>query len=144
MFEFKLPDLGEGVHEGQVVNVLVKEGEAIAEFQPMLEVETDKAAVEIPAPTGGKVSKIHVEAGQTVKVGEVLISIDEGSASASGPTAPATAEAAHRPPIRAAARSCDAARSGPGCPAPRAPAKAPRPAAERRISPSTPQPSARA
>ena len=53
MFDFKLPDLGEGVHEGQIVNVLVKEGDSIAEYQPMLEVETDKAAVEIPSPQAG-------------------------------------------------------------------------------------------
>ena len=78
MFEFKLPDLGEGVHEGQVVNVLVKEGETIGEYQPMLEIETDKAAVEIPAPKGGVVARIHVEPGQVVKVGQVLITIDDG------------------------------------------------------------------
>ncbi len=86
MFDFKLPDLGEGVHEGQVVNVLVKEGETIAEYQPMLEVETDKAAVEIPAPRGGVVAKIHVQAGQVVKVGQVLVSIDDSG------TAPAPAK----------------------------------------------------
>jgi pyruvate dehydrogenase E2 component (dihydrolipoamide acetyltransferase) len=80
MFEFKLPDLGEGVHEGQVVNVLVKEGETIGEYQPMLEIETDKAAVEIPAPKGGVVARIHVEPGQVVKVGQVLITIDDGGA----------------------------------------------------------------
>jgi pyruvate dehydrogenase E2 component (dihydrolipoamide acetyltransferase) len=80
MFEFKLPDLGEGVAEGQIVSVLVKEGEDIAEFQPMLEVETDKAAVEIPAPKAGRVDKVHVQAGQTVKVGQVLVSIDDGGA----------------------------------------------------------------
>ena len=73
MFEFKLPDLGEGVHEGQVVNVLVKEGETIGpSTSRMLEIETDKAAVEIPAPKGGVVAKIHVEPGQVVKVGQVL------------------------------------------------------------------------
>jgi pyruvate dehydrogenase E2 component (dihydrolipoamide acetyltransferase) len=84
MFEFKLPDLGEGVHEGQVVNVLVKEGETISEYQPMLEVETDKAAVEIPAPKGGVVAKIHVAPGQVVKVGQVLVSIDESGAARPG------------------------------------------------------------
>lgn len=77
MLEFKLPDLGEGVAEGQVVSVLVNEGDNVDEFQPMLEVETDKAAVEIPAPTSGVIKKIHAEAGQTVKVGEVLVTIDE-------------------------------------------------------------------
>ncbi len=82
MFEFKLPDLGEGVHEGQVVNLLVKEGDQIAEFQPMMEVETDKAAVEIPAPRGGVVSKVHVQAGDTVKVGQVMITIDDSGAGA--------------------------------------------------------------
>jgi pyruvate dehydrogenase E2 component (dihydrolipoamide acetyltransferase) len=78
MFEFKLPDLGEGVHEGQVVNVLVKEGEEIAEYQAMLEIETDKAAVEIPSPKAGVVAKVHVAVGQTVKVGQTLISIHDG------------------------------------------------------------------
>ncbi len=82
MFEFKLPDLGEGVHEGQVVNVLVKEGDTIAEYQPMLEVETDKAAVEIPSPRAGVVTKVHVVPGAMVKVGQVLVSIDDSGAPA--------------------------------------------------------------
>ncbi len=107
MFDFKLPDLGEGVHEGQVVNVLVHEGDTIAEYQPMLEVETDKAAVEIPSPKAGVVSKIHVQSGQTVKVGQVLISIDEkaGNGRAAAPAAqpakaaaPVAAQAAEAPP----------------------------------------------
>jgi pyruvate dehydrogenase E2 component (dihydrolipoamide acetyltransferase) len=93
MFEFKLPDLGEGVHEGQVVNVLVKEGEEIAEYQPMLEVETDKAAVEIPSPKSGVVAKVHVAAGQTVKVGQTLISIDDGAPAATERRSDATAQA---------------------------------------------------
>jgi len=107
MFDFKLPDLGEGVHEGQVVNVLVHEGDTIAEYQPMLEVETDKAAVEIPSPKAGVVSKIHVQAGQTVKVGQVLISIDEqgGNGRSAAPAAqpakaaaPVAAQVAEAPP----------------------------------------------
>jgi len=85
MFEFKLPDLGEGVHEGQIVNVLVKEGAPIKEYEPMLEVETDKAAVEIPSPRAGIVSKINVQPGQTVKVGQVMLVIDD----AGGEAAPA-------------------------------------------------------
>jgi pyruvate dehydrogenase E2 component (dihydrolipoamide acetyltransferase) len=100
MFEFKLPDLGEGVAEGQIVSVLVKEGDAVDEYQPMFEVETDKAAVEIPAPKAGTVAKLHVEKGQTVKVGEVLISIDESGGGGNGAAAaqeeqeaPATEEA---------------------------------------------------
>ncbi|MFO0838864.1 MAG: dihydrolipoamide acetyltransferase family protein [Phycisphaerae bacterium] len=92
MFEFKLPDLGEGVHEGQIVSVLVKEGDTIAEYQPMLEVETDKAAVEIPSPKAGVVSKLHAQPGQVVKVGQVLISIDDGAAGAPASAAPAAAK----------------------------------------------------
>ncbi len=100
MFEFKLPDLGEGVHEGQIVSVLVKEGDRIEEYQPMLEVETDKAAVEIPAPRSGIVTKINVEPGQTVHVGDVLLVIDESGEGAAPPAeqaaepAPAAAETA--------------------------------------------------
>jgi pyruvate dehydrogenase E2 component (dihydrolipoamide acetyltransferase) len=102
MFEFKLPDLGEGVHEGQVVNVLVSEGDDIAEYQPMMEVETDKAAVEIPSPKSGVVKKIHVEAGQTVKVGEVMLTIDDGGGGG-GDAAPAKKEKpAEKPPEKAA------------------------------------------
>ncbi|MFQ6048252.1 MAG: biotin/lipoyl-containing protein, partial [Phycisphaerae bacterium] len=70
MFEFKLPDLGEGISEGQIVNVLVKEGDTVAEYQPILEIETDKAAVEIPSPKAGVIAKLYVEPGQIVKVGE--------------------------------------------------------------------------
>ena len=86
MFEFKLPDLGEGVHEGQIINVLVKEGQTVSEYEPLLEIETDKAAVEIPAPKAGVVAKIHVEPGQVVKVGQVLVTIDDSGAPA--PAAP--------------------------------------------------------
>jgi pyruvate dehydrogenase E2 component (dihydrolipoamide acetyltransferase) len=103
MFEFRLPDLGEGVHEGQIINVLVHEGETIGEYQPMLEIETDKAAVEVPAPKSGVVAKIHVQTGQIVKVGEVLITIDDSGTppGGDGRTRPAAAQAPT--PIRAAA-----------------------------------------
>lgn len=94
MFEFKLPDLGEGVHEGQIVSVLIKEGDTIAAYQPMLEVETDKAAVEIPSPKSGKVSKINVKPGQTVKVGEVMLVIDDGVSGGTATAAPAKAPVA--------------------------------------------------
>ena len=128
MFDFKLPDLGEGVHEGQVVNVLVKEGDAIAEYQPMLEIETDKAAVEIPSPKGGRIAKVHVNAGQTVKVGQVLISIEEGGNGqpAARPAAAApqsTVAPASAPPAAAAPAEASPAVSRPAG-APSAPAPA--------------------
>jgi pyruvate dehydrogenase E2 component (dihydrolipoamide acetyltransferase) len=71
--EFKLPDLGEGIHEGEVLAVRVAVGQAVKEGDIILEVETDKAAVEIPSPTTGTVLEIRVKAGDTVKVGQVLM-----------------------------------------------------------------------
>jgi pyruvate dehydrogenase E2 component (dihydrolipoamide acetyltransferase) len=78
VFEFKLPDLGEGIAEGQIVAIMVKEGDVVEEYQDILEVETDKAAVPIPSPRAGVIAEINVEEGQIVKVGEVMLSIDTG------------------------------------------------------------------
>ncbi|MCH8824445.1 MAG: 2-oxo acid dehydrogenase subunit E2 [Planctomycetes bacterium] len=75
--DFKLPDLGEGVKEGQIVRLLVAEGDLIVEDQPLMEVETDKASVEIPSPYAGIVQKLHVAEQQIVNVGEVLVTIEE-------------------------------------------------------------------
>nr|BAL52984.1 pyruvate dehydrogenase E2 component (dihydrolipoamide acetyltransferase) [uncultured Acetothermia bacterium]BAL60156.1 pyruvate dehydrogenase E2 component (dihydrolipoamide acetyltransferase) [Candidatus Acetothermum autotrophicum] len=76
-FEFKLPDIGEGVHEGEIVKWLVKEGDFVREDQPMVEVMTDKATVEIPAPRAGKILKLNAKEGEVVKVGSVLVIIEE-------------------------------------------------------------------
>src|SRR6266478_904881 len=86
---FALPDLGEGLTEAQIVRVLVREGDVIGEDTPLLEVETDKAQVEIPSPLAGRVEKIHVEPGQTVKVGEVLVTFADGDGARPGSAAPA-------------------------------------------------------
>ena len=75
-FEFKLPDLGEGIAEAELRRWLVAEGDRITEHQVLLEVETDKAVVEVPAPRAGVVSRIYRQEGEMVKVGETLISID--------------------------------------------------------------------
>ena len=84
MAEFKLPDLGEGVTEAEVDRWLVKEGDTIAEDDPLVEVITDKASAEIPSPFGGVVARIHVEEGQVVTVGTTLVTIGEGADSAPG------------------------------------------------------------
>jgi pyruvate dehydrogenase E2 component (dihydrolipoamide acetyltransferase) len=76
--EFRLPDLGEGVHEGEIVAVLVSVGDKVGEDDPILEVETDKAAVEITSPFSGTVTGIQVEPGDLVNVGDVLITFDGG------------------------------------------------------------------
>jgi pyruvate dehydrogenase E2 component (dihydrolipoamide acetyltransferase) len=88
--EFKLPDLGEGIHEGEVLAVRVAVGQAVKEGDIILEVETDKAAVEIPSPYTGTVLDILVAAGDTVKVGQVLMTFsapDEKPAAAPGAAA---------------------------------------------------------
>src|SRR5262245_16977518 len=90
-FEFKLPDIGEGVVEGEIVKWKVAEGETIKLDQPMVEVMTDKATVEIPAPRAGKVAKIMVPEGKICAVGQVMIVIDDGSSAAV--VAPAAAPA---------------------------------------------------
>ena len=64
--DFKLPDLGEGLTEAEIVQVLVAEGDEITEDQAVLLVETEKAQVELPSPFGGRVSKVHVRPGQRV------------------------------------------------------------------------------
>jgi pyruvate dehydrogenase E2 component (dihydrolipoamide acetyltransferase) len=76
-FDFVLPDLGEGITEGEIRKWLVKEGDAVEEHQNVLEVETDKAIVEVPSPKKGRVLKINKDEGEIAKVGEVLMTIAE-------------------------------------------------------------------
>ena len=71
--EFRLPDLGEGIHEGEVVEVLVSVGDRVVDGKPILVVETDKATTEIPSPVTGVVQEIRVKPGDVIKVGEVLM-----------------------------------------------------------------------
>lgn len=93
--EFRLPDLGEGVHEGQVLRLLVAEGDVVAEDQLLMEVETDKAAVEIPSPHAGRIARIHVQPNEIVNVGDVMITYGEGDATGgAAPTAKRAPQAA--------------------------------------------------
>lgn len=148
MYEFKLPDLGEGIHEGQIVNVMIKAGDTIAEYQPMFEVETDKAAVEITSPKSGIVSKVNIQAGQTVKLGEIMVVIDDGAGAKAAPAAAASAVPAAKAaaPATAAAKPAPApARPAPAparpAPAPARPAPAPAPVSAARVpAPAAPVP----
>jgi len=85
---FKLPDLGEGVGEAEIDRWLVKEGQEIAEDDPLVEVITDKATAEIPSPFAGVVNRIHHDAGAVVPVGTVLVTIGEEVDSRSRPNVP--------------------------------------------------------
>jgi pyruvate dehydrogenase E2 component (dihydrolipoamide acetyltransferase) len=76
--QFKVPDLGENVDEGDIVKVMVKEGDEIAADQEVMEIETGKAVVELPCPFAGRITKVHVREGAKVKVGDVLLTV-EGS-----------------------------------------------------------------
>ncbi|MCC6578939.1 MAG: 2-oxo acid dehydrogenase subunit E2 [Phycisphaeraceae bacterium] len=87
--DFKLPDLGENIEGGDVVNVLVAAGDEVEKDQPLLEVETNKATVEVPSPAAGKILKVMVKAGDAIKVGQTLMSIDGIAPSAAPKPAPA-------------------------------------------------------
>src|SRR6187455_1902005 len=95
--EFKLPDIGEGIAEGEIVKWLVKQGDAVKEHQSVVEVMTDKATVEVPSPANGTITKIHVKDGQTVPVGTVLFSLATAGAAKAAAAAPASAAAAPAP-----------------------------------------------
>ncbi len=103
MQEFKLPDLGEGMHEAEIVQWLVKPGDTIKLDQTMVKVETDKAVVEIPSPVAGRVAEIRFQDGQVAKVGDVLVVFEtsakgDGSTPSQDSTAiPATTQPAGKP-----------------------------------------------
>jgi pyruvate dehydrogenase E2 component (dihydrolipoyllysine-residue acetyltransferase) len=102
-YEFKLPDLGEGLTEGEVARWLVAEGQEIAEDDPLVEIQTDKATVEIPSPAAGLVSRIHVAEGEIVPVGTLLVTIGGESsaqpAAAHEPAATAPADRVRATPL---------------------------------------------
>ncbi|WP_034386927.1 dihydrolipoyllysine-residue acetyltransferase [Deinococcus sp. YIM 77859] len=87
--ELKLPDVGDNIEQGTVVTVLVGPGDVIAAGQPIIEIETDKAVVEVPATQGGTVQSVNVNVGDTVKVGGTLLTLAEGGEAGSVPQAPA-------------------------------------------------------
>ena len=97
--EFKLPDIGEGIAEGEIVKWLVKAGDTVAEHQPVVEVMTDKATVEIPSPQAGRITELRAKEGEVVPVGKVLFVLESGAAAAKAPApvAPAPAKPAAAP-----------------------------------------------
>ena len=132
MTDFTLPELGENVHSGDLVKVLVSVGDVIAKDQAVIELETEKAAVEVPTSVAGRVSKIHVKVGDKIKVGQPILSVDD-AAGAVAAAKPAAAAPAGKPPATAPAapsalKAPEPAPAPPSAPAAR-PAAAPAPAA---------------
>ena len=129
--EFKLPDIGEGIAEGEITKWLVKVGDTVKEHQSVVEVMTDKATVEVPAPAAGKITEIRAKEGEVVPVGQVIFVLDSTGgpakpeapkqeapkpAAASAPTPPAAKPApapARAAPAPAKAEPAPAAASGP-------------------------------
>jgi pyruvate dehydrogenase E2 component (dihydrolipoamide acetyltransferase) len=92
-YEFKLPDLGEGLTEAEIVEWLVKEGQTVKEHDPIVKVETAKAIVEVPTPVSGTILKIYRKVGETVQVGEVITAIGKKGEKALPPPTRAKGEA---------------------------------------------------
>jgi 2-oxoglutarate dehydrogenase complex dihydrolipoamide succinyltransferase (E2) component len=103
LYELKLPDIGEGIAEGEILKWLVKVGDKVNEEQPLVEVMTDKVNVQIPSPRTGTVTGILAKEGDVVKVGQVILVIDSGSAEQSAPKptemTPRHAAASAQPPL---------------------------------------------
>ena len=167
--EFKLPDLGENIESGDVVGVLVSEGDEIQATQNVVELETDKATVEVPCPISGRVTKIHVKAGDTVPVGGLLLTVEAGAggqaqvkaaepaqaaeppkkpavpkpaAKPAPPKPAAPVEAEHEDDGEAAEAAAAAAPARPALPVPRQPSKSARGLASTSVSPLVSDPQA--
>ena len=120
MYTFELPEIGEGVVEGEIVQWLVQPGEVIAVDQPVCEIMTDKATVEISSPVGGRIATLHGEPGDVVKVHTPLAEIDSGSGAAVAPIptpAAAPAAAPKAAPVPVAPAAAPVAVASPAAPA---------------------------
>jgi len=120
MIEFRLPDLGEGITEGDLVRWLVKPGDRVTLDQAIAEVQTDKAVVELPSPAAGTIARLNVAEGQVVPVETLLLTIDDSEGAAASATAPKESATAEAPapardvePAAPASHRAQAAVSGP-------------------------------
>ena len=89
--DFTLPELGENIAGGDVVRILVSPGDSVKKDQPILELETDKATIEVPSSVSGTVKEVRIKQGEKIKVGQVVLTLDNGAAAAKA-DAPATAD----------------------------------------------------
>ena len=114
-FQFKMPDIGEGIAEGEIVKIDIKVGDTIQEDDILFEVQNDKSVEEIPSPVSGKVLEVRVQEGTVARVGDIIVVIDDGSgpAEAAAPAAaPEAAPAAVEAPVAPAAPAAPAQATG--------------------------------
>ena len=127
--DFTLPDLGEGIEEAEVIGILVHVGDVVEADQPVIEVETEKANLDVPAPHAGVVEAVHVKVGEVIRVGQPIVTIAAAAAAApdgaSAPAAAPAAEAASTPPPPRIAPPAPAPVAATPQPAPVAPSPAP-------------------
>src|SRR6476660_2676041 len=137
--EFKLPELGENIDQGDLVRLMVSLGASVTEGQPVMELETDKAVVEVPSSVTGTVNEIRVKEGQKVKVGQVIFTVENGAGAkvnaAENKVVEAKAPAAKAPSAKPApdAKAAAASVAETRPPAPSAPAPAASGAADFRL-----------
>src|SRR5207245_1131972 len=122
--EFKLPELGENIDQGDLVRLMISPGASITEGQPVMELETDKAVVEVPSSVSGTVKEIRVKEGEKVKVGQVIFTVENGAGAKAKPPEAKPPEArvpAGKPsvtPVQAEMRPRSEVRPAPPSPAP--------------------------
>ena len=93
--EFKLPELGENISQGDLVRLMISPGTKVSEGQPVMELETDKAVVEVPSSVSGVVKEVKVKEGEKIKVGQVIFTLEGGAAAASSSSRPRNAPVEH-------------------------------------------------
>ncbi len=99
--DFTLPELGENITAGDVLRVLVKPGDTLEKDQPVVELETDKATIEVPSSVAGQVKEVKVKAGDKVKVGQAILSVEDGASAKQPESKPAAAKPADAKPAEA-------------------------------------------
>ena len=101
--EFKLPELGENIDSGELVRLMIKPGVSITEGEPVMELETDKAVVEVPSSVTGTIGEIRVREGDTLRVGQVIFTVENGAGTGTTSASKTAAQPAVVPAVQASA-----------------------------------------
>ena len=130
--EFKLPELGENIESGDLVRLMIKPGASIAEGEPVMELETDKAVVEVPSSVTGTIGEVRVKEGDKLRVGQVIFTVENGAGAETAPKKEKTAAQPSLVPASPAPASSVSTSPAPATPAPAQPAPATVPQPDRR------------